>query len=80
VPGAALRAATRCPSWRRNRTWSRGRSATATGCPLQQAWATLPVPVRLTLHNREVDRKCQNSGCATMTVVIFPTWWTIAAK
>ncbi len=31
-------------------------------------------------HVRAILGKCQNSGRATMTVVIFPTWWTIAPK
>ncbi len=34
----------------------------------------------LVVAGQPPDGKCQNSGRATMTVVIFPTWWTIAAK
>ncbi len=45
---------------------------------LLPAWAWRAIRGRIRALTRR--GKCQNSGRVTITVVIFPTWWTIAAK
>jgi len=69
------------------RFWRRKSRGTPRTRPAKVAPETIALIRELAAANRlwgaeriRGERKCQNSGRATMTVVIFPTWWTIAAK